>query len=212
MFRHSREGGDDEKGDARPAVKSVFRRIAYLRGKRRERASRRGRDAKEEAEMMQMTPASGRRRRAYALRLLALLLPVAMGMGCAGNDDKDDGGGATPTSAIASTATPTTRPATATPSPSVGAATPTPTLPANVSTPTPTQPAGDIALAACQKLATCSQCFMNDRGVCVEPIQCAGRLTEDEARCISAAGGCNATTLGDCLTVGCGGDGTGECE
>lgn len=141
--------------------------------------------------MIQTIPPGARGRRVSSLRLVALLLPLALGLGCAGNDKGDDTV-ATPTAPVSSTATATVRP--------------------DAATPTPTVAPADIALAACQKLAACNQCFLTERGTCLDPAQCAARLSEDEARCINAVAGCSPDGLGDCLTVGCGGDGSGECE
>jgi hypothetical protein len=157
--------------------------------------------------MAQRTPPGIQHGRVSVLRLIPLLLPLVLVVGCAGHDDGDDNGGATPT-LVASTATPT-RSAAITSTPTVSGDTRTPTRPAPA-TPTPT--VGDLALPACQKLAECGQCFLNERGACLDPSQCAARITEDEARCINSTAGCGQAALGDCLTVGCGGDGSGECE
>jgi hypothetical protein len=162
--------------------------------------------------MIQTRPPSVRRRRPPSLRLVALLLPVVLGLGCAGSDDKENNPVPTATAPSVSTATPTSGANTATPTGSQVPATATPTRPPNVPTATATMAVGDIALAACQKLAACDQCFTTERGTCLEPAQCATRLSEDEARCINAVTGCPQSNLGDCLTVGCGGDGSGDCE
>jgi hypothetical protein len=80
-------------------------------------------------------------------------------------------------------------------------------------TATPVPTATPNAVAACQKLDECGQCFTTDRGTCLEAGVCAARLTQEETDCITGTAGCDATELGDCLDVGCGGrDSTGPCE
>lgn len=159
--------------------------------------------------MMRTNPPNPGRRAGQFRWPVALLLPLLLAVGC-GDDDGGAPAPATATStAVIRTSTPTVAPATSTPT--VVASTSTPTVAPGTATPTPTM--AQVALAACRKLSGCNQCFTTERGTCLEDGECARRLSEDEARCISAIGGCSPSGLGDCLLFGCGGgDGTGECE
>jgi hypothetical protein len=128
-------------------------------------------------------------------RLAILILPAALLVGCG---DSDSG-----TFVPTPTAPPATRTATATPTHTL-----TPTRP-----PTATPTTGNTsASAACAKLVSCTQCFLNQRGTCISTEDCAGRLTTDVARCINAVTGCDQQTLGTCLPFGCQGTGTGLCD
>lgn len=85
-------------------------------------------------------------------------------------------------------------------------------VPTRTVTPTRTPTASGVS-AACQKLSTCDQCFINERGVCIGAEACAARLSGDVAGCINAVTGCSQGALGDCLPLGCdAGDSEGDCE
>ena len=74
----------------------------------------------------------------------------------------------------------------------------------NAQTATLAKPAPNTSLnAACAKLVTCGQCFINFGGRCLSTDDCAQRLSADEAVCINGASGCNQNSLGDCLPPGC---------
>jgi hypothetical protein len=81
-----------------------------------------------------------------------------------------------------------------------------------VPTLTPTgAPNPDLA-AACQTLAACGECFINQYGNCVSAADCVARLSADAAICINGQSGCDQASLGDCLFLGCdGSDATAEC-
>ena len=137
---------------------------------------------------------------------LALFVACATIAGCG---DDDEGRSATPTPVHTATAQPRS-PTAASTSTAIASSTPSVVFTASprpTSTPTP-----PVELTACEKLANCDQCFTTQRGTCLDAAQCAGRLSEDAARCINQVSGCNQAGLGDCLVVGCSGDGTGECE
>jgi hypothetical protein len=140
-------------------------------------------------------------------RLAILLLPVALVVGCSDSSNNPPTATATPVPAATNTAAPpatvtATRPA-ATNTPAT-TNTPAPTL-------TPTAATNADARAACQKLATCGQCFSNQYGNCLTADDCAARLVADLAICVNALSSCDQQALGDCLFLGCDGDASGEC-
>ena len=77
----------------------------------------------------------------------------------------------------------------------------------------PTAVTNSSPSAACAKLTGCNQCFIDQTGQCIAAEACEPRLSADAAICINGLNGCNPTSLGDCLFLGCQGtDATGECQ
>lgn len=140
-----------------------------------------------------MTRTHPYQRSRYGVRWLAIVaLPAALAAGC--GDGGDDPRSA-PTPARTATPAPTRT------------LTPTP-----IPTATPTM-VNTSASAACDKLAGCDQCFINQTGQCISTSGCAERLSADVAVCINGVSGCDPATLGDCLFPGCdGNDPTGQCQ
>lgn len=156
-----------------------------------------------------------------ATRLATLALPLALMAGCGGDDSPPPVAPTATVAAATQTSAPSTATRTAVPTQTQTAApshtatlgsTATSTATPVPSTPTPTVPNSSAAVA-CQKLTGCGQCFINSTGQCIADDDCTGRLSADAAICVNGISGCDATTLGDCLFLGCdGSDATGSCQ
>ena len=135
------------------------------------------------------------RRHAWGRRWLPILaLPVVVIAGCDGGDNAPAAAIPTLTAVATQTAKPTQ---TATPP--------------STQTPTATLVMGN-ATDACEKLASCDQCFFDRGGQCLSTEACAQRLSTDVARCINGVSGCSQSALGDCIPFGCdGSESIGQC-
>ena len=145
--------------------------------------------------MIQRTTQPRSRCAPLTARLVLVALAGAIVASCGGDDHH---GGHTPT-AVPATGTATAR------SPSAATSTP-------AATRTATPPSASAG-TACTKLAGCNQCMTNFYGACLSTGDCAARLSADAAVCINGVTGCDPSTLGNCLFLGCdGADASGECQ